>query len=107
MRTLITDLESYRDHTAVTESFYATSLENVHLQARHDALLARHQFLSGVKAKLDEAVRRENERAAAEKKAKAEALIAGLNAALREPKMQEAILKKCLADLEKLEPQLQ
>jgi hypothetical protein len=100
---MIDELESFRDHTAVTESFYATQLENVHLQARHDALLAKNQFLLGIKMKLDDAVRKENERVAGERKAKAETLIAALNAALKEPKIQEAILKKCLVDLDKLE----
>lgn len=102
---MISELESYRDHTEVTESYYATCLENIQLQAKYDSLLARNQFLAGIKTKLDDAVRKETERVALEKKAKAEALISALNAALKEPKMQEAVLAKCLIDLEKLEPQ--
>ena len=100
---MIAELESFRDLSAVTESFFATRRENLQLQAELDALLARNTFASGIKAKLDEAVRRETERIKAEKRSKAESLIAGLNAALKEPKMQEAILKKCLVDLEKME----
>ncbi len=103
---MIEELESFRDHTEVTESFYATSLENIHLQAKYDALLAQNQFLAGIKAKLDEAVRRETEKVTAERKAKAEALITALHAALKEPKMQDAILKKCISDLEKFEAQV-
>jgi len=52
---------------------------------------------------LDEAVRREKERAKEERRAKVEALIEGINSALKDPKMQETILKKCLNDLEKME----
>lgn len=96
------ELEGFRDHSAVTEEHYATLRENVQLQAQLDELVARNQFLLSVKGKLDEAMRREGEKQAAERKAKAEALIASLNAALNEPKMQEAILKKCLVDLEKM-----
>ena len=99
---MIEELEGFRDHSAVTEAHYATLRENIQLQAELDAVLAKNQFLMSVKCKLDEAMRREAEKQAAERKAKAETLIASLNAALKEPKMQEAILKKCLVDLEKM-----
>lgn len=103
---MIAELESFRDHTAVTESYYSTCIENVHLQARLDALMSKNQHLQSIKAKLDEAIRKEKERVSAEKRAEAEALIASLHAALKEPKMQEAILKKCISDLEKMEARI-
>ena len=67
------------------------------------ALKDQNRFLSSLKQRLDETVRKEKERAAEERRVKVEALIEGINAALKEPKMQETILKKCIADLERME----
>lgn len=99
----ISEMESFRDHTDVTTSFYTTRHENILLEAELAALKDQHRFLSGIKQRLDETVRKEKERAAEERRAKVEALIEGINAALKDPKMQETILKKCITDLEKME----
>lgn len=99
----IAEMENYRDHTDVTASFYATRRENIVLEAELAELHEQHRFLSSLKQRLDEAVRKEKERATEERRIKVEALIAGINAALQDPKMQETILKKCIADLEKME----
>lgn len=99
----ISEMENYRDHTDVTASFYATRRENIVLEAELAELQEEHRFLSALKQRLDEAVRRQKERATEERRVKVEALIAGINAALKDPKMQETILKKCITDLEKME----
>lgn len=99
----ISHMENFRDHTDVTSSFYSTRHENILLEAELTQIQDQHRLFSSVKQRLDEAVRREKERAKEERRAKVEALIEGINAALKEPKMQEAILKKCLTDLEKME----
>ena len=56
------------------------------LEAELAALKDQHRFLSGIKQRLDETVRKEKERAAEERRAKVEALIEGINAALKDPK---------------------
>lgn len=99
----ISQMENYRDHTDVTSSFYTTRHENILLEAELAQVQDQHRLFSSIKQRLDEAVRREKERAKEERRAKVEALIAGINSALKEPKMQETILKKCLSDLEKME----
>ena len=96
-------MESFTDHTDVTKSFYTTRYENILLEAELAALKDQNRFLSSLKQRLDETVRKEKERAAEERRVKVEALIEGINAALKEPKMQETILKKCIADLERME----
>ena len=99
----ISEMESFRDHTDVTTSFYTTRHENILLEAELTALKDQHRFLSSLKQRLDETVRRERERAREERRVKVEALIEGINAALKDPKMQETILKKCITDLETME----
>lgn len=99
----ISQMEIFRDHTDVTSSFYSTRHENILLEAELAQIQDQHRLFSSVKQRLDEAVRREKERAKEERRAKVEALIEGINLALRDPKMQETILKKCLNDLEKME----
>ena len=99
----INEMENFRDHTDVTTSFYTTRQENIHLQAELTELQEQHRFFSTIKQRLDDLVRKEKERAKEERRVKVEALIEGINAALREPKMQETILKKCINDLEKME----
>ena len=101
----IGELEGFRDHTDVTSSFYATRRENILLEAELAELQEQHRFTSSIKQRLDEIVRKEKERVAEEKRAHVEALIQGINQALKDPKMQETILKKCLSDLEKMESQ--
>lgn len=99
----ISEMENYRDHTDVTASFYSTRRENIILEAELSELQEEHRFRSSLKQRLDEAVRKEKERAREERRIKVEALIAGINSALKDPKMQETILKKCITDLEKME----
>lgn len=99
----ISEMESFRDHTDVTSSFYTTRHENIFLEAELAALKDQHRFLGTIKQRLDETVRRERERAKEERRVKVQALIEGINAALKDPKMQETILKKCINDLEKME----
>lgn len=96
-------MESFSDHTQVTAAFYATRRENLLLQAELSELQAQSQFQNSIKSRLDDLVRKEKERATEERRAHVEALIKGINAALKDPKMQETILKKCLSDLEKME----
>ena len=99
----ISQMEIFRDHTDVTSSFYTTRHENILLEAELEQIQDQHRLFSSIKQRLDEAVRREKERAKEERRAKVEALIEGINLALKDPKMQETILKKCLNDLEKME----
>lgn len=96
-------MENFRDHTDVTTSFYATRHENILLEAELAQIQDQHRLYSSIKQRLDEAVRREKERAKEERRANVQALIEGINSALKDPKMQETILKKCLNDLEKME----
>lgn len=102
----ISEMESFRDHTDVTSSFYTTRHENIILEAELAALKDQHRFLGSIKQRLDETVRREKERATEERRVKVQALIEGINAALKDPKMQETILRKCINDLEKMESKL-
>lgn len=102
----IDEMSGFRDHSDVTASFYATRRENIILQAELDELLARNRFLSSIKQRLDDQVRKEKERAAAERKAHMDALLAGIDLALQDPKTQDAILKKCINDLEKMESKI-
>lgn len=99
----ISQMENFRDHTDVTSSYYTTRHENIILEAELFETQDQHRLFSSIKQRLDEAVRREKERAKEERRAKVEALIEGINSALKDPKMQETILKKCLSDLEKME----
>jgi hypothetical protein len=99
----ISQMENFRDHTDVTSSYYTTRHENIILEAELSETQDQHRLFSSIKQRLDEAVRREKERAKEERRAKVEALIEGINSALKDPKMQETILKKCLSDLEKME----
>ena len=99
----ISEMEGFRDHTDVTTSFYSTRHENIILDAELTALKDQYRFFSNIKQRLDETVRKEKDRATEERRAKVEALINGINAALKDPKMQETILKKCISDLEKME----
>ena len=99
----IAQMENFRDHTDVTSSFYSTRHENILLEAELAQIQDQHRLFSSIKQRLDEIVRREKERAKEERRAKVEALIEGINVALKDPKMQEKILKKCLTDLEKME----
>ena len=96
-------MEGFRDHTDVTDAFYATRRENLLLEAELNELKEQHRFSTSIKQQLDDLVRKERERAKEERRIKVEALIDGINAALKEPKMQEAILKKCMNNLEKME----
>ena len=98
----ISALEEYRDNTAVVDSYFETRRENIILEAELAEANQQSAFFSSIKAKLDERVRAENERIAAEKKARAEALLLGLMEELKKPKVQETILKKCIADLGKI-----
>lgn len=98
----IASLEEYRDNTVVVDSYFETRRENIILEAELDEANQQSVFFSSIKSKLDERVRAENERIAAEKKAKAEALMFGLLEELKKPKVQESILKKCLLDLGKI-----
>lgn len=99
----ISEMESFRDHTDVTSSFYTTRHENILLEAELTSLKDQHRFLSAIKQRLDETARKEKEREKEERRAKVQALIDGINSALKDPKMQENILKKCISDLEKME----
>jgi hypothetical protein len=98
----IASLEEYRDNTAVVDSYFETRRENIILEAELAEANQQSVFFSSIKAKLDERVRAENERIAAEKKARAEALFFNLLEELKKPKVQETILKKCIVDLGKI-----
>lgn len=98
----IASLEEYRDNTAVVDSYFETRRENIILEAELAEANQQSVFFSSIKAKLDERVRAENERIAAEKKARAEALFFNLLEELKKPKVQETILKKCIGDLGKI-----
>ena len=90
----ISEMENFLDHTDVTSSFYSTRRENILLHGELTELKEKHRFFSSIKQRLDEMVRREKERAKEERRDHVEALIEGINAALKDPKMQETILKK-------------
>lgn len=95
-------LEELKDNAAVVDAFFETRRENIVLEAQYSELQQHLDHLSGIKARLDERVRRENERLAEEKRVKAEALMKALLEELKKPKVQEAILKKCLLDIGKV-----
>lgn len=103
----IANMEEYKDNPEVVAAYFETCRENIVMEAELTEVQQRLTFLGSVKAKLDERVRRENERLAAERKAKQEALMKALLEELKKPKVQEAILKKCIADLGKLPAQQQ
>ena len=98
----IETLNELRDFAAVTSDVYDTKRENVVLEAQLAELEERHKFLAGLKSKLDETVRKAAEKQAAERKAMVEAIMAGVMEAIDEPALQDRILKKCVADFERL-----
>lgn len=100
----IVQLEQLRDFAAVTEALFVTQRENILLEAQLAELVERQTFLSGLKARLEEAVRRAEEKAAQEKRAYIDAIMAGVMKELQNPKLQETILKKSLVDLENMSP---
>lgn len=95
-------LGEFKDNADVINALFETRRENLQLEAEYSHLKQQLDFLTSIKSKLDEKVRRENERLALERQAKNDALIKGLLEELRRPAMQEAILKKCLIDLQKI-----
>lgn len=95
-------LEEFKDNAAVVEAFFETRRENIVLEAELSELQQTYTNLSSIKSRLNERVRRENERLAEEKRVRAEALMKGLLEELKKPKIQEAILKKCIADIGKV-----
>lgn len=95
----ITELEQLRDFAAITAEIFETKRENVVLEAQLGELVERQRFLQGVKGQLDEAVRRATEKREAERRAFVESVMAGVMTALKEPKLQERILQKCISDL--------
>jgi F-type H+-transporting ATPase subunit b len=99
----LADMQLFRDAPAVAAAHFATCQENLTMQAELDSLLATQKFIQAVQFKLDDAVRKEREKAAQERRARVEALVVGVQEALKDPKVQDAILKKCLVDLERME----
>ncbi len=95
-------LEDFKDNREVTEAFFEIRRENIQLEAQLSELQQSLSHLTGVKAKLDDLVRKETERIANEKKMRAEALMKALIEEIKKPKTQEALLKKALSDLSKV-----
>lgn len=98
----IATLEQFRDNTNIMDAIFETRRENVLLEAELAETQQSLTFLSDMKHRLDDHVRREKERLAAEKKEKGEALLRGLLEELKKPAVQQAILQKCLVDLRKI-----
>ena len=103
IRKEIEEMESFRDYADVTAEFYITRRENVQLQAELDSITQNNEFLQSIKTRLDEQVRKERERAAEAKKARIEQLVSGVYESLKDPKLQDTIMARCLQDLEKME----
>lgn len=95
-------LEEFKDNAAVVDAFFDTRRDNILLEAELAQVQQNLDFMTSIKSKLDDKVRKENERLATEKRVRAEALFKGLLEELKKPKIQEAILKKCLNDLGKM-----
>lgn len=101
----IVQLEQLRDSAAVTEALFVTQRENVLLEAQLAEVTERQSFFSSIKSRLDDAVRKAEEKAAREKQEYIEAIMSGVIKELKDPKLQDKILKKCLADLEHIPSQ--
>lgn len=106
IKEVISALEGYRDHMDATIEFQAIKRDNLLLEAELALLAQTTQHLQATKAKLDEMVRGETERRAAERREMIERLIAGVMAELKDPKIQEKILQKSLGDLEAIPVQI-
>lgn len=100
----ITVLESFKDNVEVVDAFFEIRRENIMLEAELSEVQQKLEHFTGIKSRLDEQVRKENERLAEEKRMKTEALIKSLLEEIKKPKMQETILKKCIGDLGKISP---
>lgn len=98
----IGQLEGLRDFALVNESLLQTQSENIVLEAQLTELQEQGKFLAGIKAQLDERVRRAGEERVAQRRALVDAIMAGVMKELRDPQMQERILKKSIADLQKV-----
>lgn len=98
----IEKLEDLRDFALVNESLLQTKSENVVLEAQLAELQERSKFLAGIKTQLDERVRRASEERIAQRRALVDAIMAGVMKELKDPKMQERILKKSIMDLQKV-----
>lgn len=95
-------LEEFKDNAAVVDAFFDTRRDNIVLEAELAQVQQNLDFMTSLKSKLDDKVRKENERLAMEKRVRAEALFKDLLEELKKPKVQDAILKKCIADLGKM-----
>lgn len=106
IKDVISSMEGYRDHTDATIEFQAIKHSNLLMEAELAILTQTSQHLQATKAKLDEMVRSETERRAAERREMVERLIAGVMAELKDPKIQDKILLKSLGDLEAIPVQI-
>lgn len=98
----IDKLEDLRDFALINESLLQTKSENVVLEAQLAELQERSKFLAGIKTQLDERVRRASEERVAQRRALVDAIMAGVMKELKDPTMQERILKKSIVDLQKV-----
>lgn len=91
-----------RDFSAVTAEIFETKKDNLVLEAQLNELMERQKFLQALKAQLDEAVRKASEKKEAERRAFVQSIMAGVMNALKEPKLQDRILQKCVSDLKSM-----
>ena len=98
----IGQLEDLRDYGGITEAILQTKTENVLLEVQLAGLVEKNKLLSTIKMKLDEAVRRAHEKEIAERRALVDAIMAGVMKELQETKLQDRIMKKSIAELERI-----
>jgi len=98
----IGQLEELRDFAKVTAELFQIKSENLVLEAQLKELDERNTFLTGVRGQLEEAVRKAAEKRVAEKMALVEAIKEGVLKELQDPRMQERIMEKYIADLQSM-----
>ena len=95
-------LESFRDNLDVNAALFEMKKENIKLEAAVGELSQQYQFMTGIKAKLQEMVAKENQRKEAERKAFLAAVHQELHTMLQKPQVQDQIMQQSLKDLETL-----
>lgn len=95
-------LESFRDNLDVNAALFEMKKENVKLEAQVAELSQQHQFMSSIKAKLQEMVAKEKQRRDEERKAFLAAVHQELHGLLQTPQIQDRIMEQALKNLETL-----
>lgn len=101
----ISELEQFHDYAEATSELFQTKRDNILLEAELHELVERNKFLSAIKTKLDDAVREVAKKKHEERAALIQSIMAGVMNELKDKKLQDAIVTRCLVDLERIPSQ--